>query len=64
MCHIDNLLKNCFEAATLKKTNMVEEAAVSGAAIIAHHVAKGTLMFSSTLLIFLCLDVFARSRAL
>ncbi len=28
---------------------MVEEAAVSGAAIIAHHVAKGTLVFSSSL---------------
>ncbi len=48
MCHIDNLLKNRFEAATLKKTNMVEEAAVSGAAIIAHHVAKGTLVLLST----------------
>ncbi len=49
MCHIDNLVKNRFEAATLKKTNMVEEADVSGAAIIAHHVTKGMLVFSSSL---------------
>ncbi len=48
MCYIDNLLKSRFESAKLKKTINAEEAAVSGAAIIAHHAAKGTLVFSSS----------------
>ncbi len=48
MCHIDTLLKNRFESARLKKTINAEEAALSGAAIIAHHVAKEPLLFSSS----------------